>query len=165
MSDRGLLEPQRLGKEAREDAEREAPGSAEIMLTFATVDAGADSPFAWRRLGAAVALATIGSVGTWSVPVVLPSVQAAFGVARGDASLPFTLTMIGFGFGGVVMGRLADHRGIVWPITCGTLALGCGYVLSGFAGDIWQFALAQGLIGFGSSAMFGPLMSDISHWF
>jgi MFS family permease len=73
--------------------------------------------------------------------------------------------MIGFGFGGVVMGRLADHRGIVWPITCGTLALGCGYVLSGFAGDIWQFALAQGLIGFGSSAMFGPLMSDISHWF
>ncbi len=38
-------------------------------------------------------------------------------------------------------------------------------MLSGFAGDIWQFALAQGLIGFGSSATFGPLMSDISHWF
>ena len=67
MSDRGLLEPQRLGKEAREDAEREAPGSAEIMLTFATVDAGINSPFAWLRLGAAVVLATIGGVGMWSV--------------------------------------------------------------------------------------------------
>ena len=41
MSDRGLPEPRRLGKEAREDAEREAPGSAEIMLTFATVDEAA----------------------------------------------------------------------------------------------------------------------------
>ena len=38
-------------------------------------------------------------------------------------------------------------------------------MLSGAAGNIWQFALAQGLIGFGSSATFGPLMSDISHWF
>src|SRR5256885_4003483 len=73
MSDRGLPEPQRLGKEAHEDAEREAPGNAEIMPTFATVDAGIDSPFAWRRLGAAAALASIGSVGTWAVPVVLPA--------------------------------------------------------------------------------------------
>ena len=45
MSDRGLLEPQRLGKEAR-DVDREAPGSAEIMLTFARVGAGIDSAFA-----------------------------------------------------------------------------------------------------------------------
>jgi MFS family permease len=38
-------------------------------------------------------------------------------------------------------------------------------VLSAAAGSIGQFALAQGLIGLGSSATFGPLMSDISHWF
>jgi MFS family permease len=86
-------------------------------------------------------------------------------VARGEAALPFTLTMIGFGVGGMVMGRFADRRGIVWPATCGALALGCGYVVSGLASNIGQFALAQGLIGFGSSATFGPLMSDISHWF
>jgi MFS family permease len=101
----------------------------------------------------------------WSFVVALPAVQASFGVARGEASLPFTLTMIGFGLGGMVMGRLADRRGMAWPAACGALALGCGYVLSGFAANIWQFALAQGLLGFGSSATFGPLMSDISHWF
>src|SRR5262249_62067970 len=94
MSDRGLLKPRRLGKEPREDAEREAPGSAESMLTFATVDAGVDSPFAWRRLGAAVMLATIGSVGTWSVPVVLPAGQAALCVGRGDASRPVAPPLI-----------------------------------------------------------------------
>ncbi len=138
-----------------------------MQANAAGTSAGAEieSAYAWLRLATALALGTIGSIGMWSFVVALPAVQADFGVARGEASLPYTLTMIGFGLGGMVMGRLADRRGIGWPATCGALALGCGYVLSGFAGDIWQFALAQGLIGFGSSATFGPLMSDISHWF
>jgi MFS family permease len=124
-----------------------------------------ESPYAWVRLAAALALGTIGSIGMWSFVVALPAVQAGFGVARADASLPFTLTMMGFGLGGVVMGRLADRHGIVWPVVIGVLALGSGYALTGVAANITQFALAQGLIGLGSSATFGPLMSDISHWF
>ena len=124
-----------------------------------------ESPYAWLRLAVALALGTIGSIGMWSFVVALPAVQASFGIARADASLPFTLTMIGFGLGGVVMGRFADRYGIVWPAVIGALALGAGYALSGVATNITQFALAQGLIGVGSSATFGPLMSDISHWF
>src|SRR5262252_1363321 len=135
------------------------------MLTFATVDAGVDSPFAWRRLGAAVVLATIGSVGTWSVPVVLPAVQAAFGVARGDASLPFTLAMVGFGVGGVMMGRLTDRFGALVPVLCGVSALSTGYIAAGFAPNLMLFALVHVLIGLGSSATFGPLMADASQWF
>ena len=121
--------------------------------------------YAWLRLAAALALGTIGSIGMWSFVVALPAVQAGFGVARADASLPFTLTMIGFGLGGVVMGRFADRYGIVWPVADRRAGARRGYVLSGVAANIRQFALAQGLIGFGSSATFGPLMSDISHWF
>ena len=124
-----------------------------------------DSAYAWLRLGVALVLGTVGSVGMWSFVVALPAVQADFGVARGDASLPFTLTMIGFGAGGILLGRLADRFGIVPPVVAGALALGAGYVLSGLAGSLWQFALAQGLIGLGSSGTFGPLMTDISHWF
>ena len=124
-----------------------------------------ESPYAWLRLAAALALGTIGSIGMWSFVVALPAVQAAFGVTRGEASLAFTLTTIGFGLGGIVLGRFADRRGIVWPVTCGALVLGAGYVLSARADSITQFALAQGLIGFGASATFGPLMSDMSHWF
>ncbi|MGZ3311036.1 MAG: hypothetical protein ACXU8R_21215, partial [Xanthobacteraceae bacterium] len=60
------------------------------MLKSGTVHAGVESTFAWWRLAAAVVLGAVGSVGMWSVPVVLPAVQAEFGVARGDASLPFT---------------------------------------------------------------------------
>ena len=103
-----------------------------------------DSSHAWMRLLVALALGTIGSVGMWSFVVALPAVQADFGVARGEASLPFTLTMIGFGAGGIVMGRLADRFGIVLPVVCGAITLGVGYMLSGIAGNLWQVQVETG---------------------
>jgi MFS family permease len=126
---------------------------------------GIDSNTAWTRLAVALLLGTIGSVGMWSFVVALPAVQADFGIARGEASLPFTLTMFGFGIGGIVMGKLADRFGIVVPVLLGALVLGAGYGLSGIVSGIGTLALAQGLLGFGSAATFGPLMTDISHWF
>jgi MFS family permease len=125
----------------------------------------AESPYAWLRLGIALLVGTIGSIGMWSVVVALPAVQADFGVARADASLPFTLAMIGFGVGGIVMGRLADRFGIVPPVVLGATALGLGYAAAGLAANLWLFTAAHALIGFASSATFGPLMADISHWF
>ncbi len=125
-----------------------------------------DSRAAWLRLAAAVALSTIGGVGMWSVVVALPAIQADFGVARADASLPFTMVMIGFAGGGIFMGRLADRFGIAVPLTIGTAALSAGYLAAGWASSLWQVALAHGLlIGVGCSASFGPIMADISHWF
>jgi MFS family permease len=126
-----------------------------------------DSPYAWFRLGFAMLLCTIGGVGMWSVVVALPAVQAEFGVDRGAASLPYTLTMLGYATGGVLMGRLADRFGVARPIIAGSIALGLGYVASGLAGGLGQFMLAHGLlIGFlGSSSTFGPLIADTSLWF
>lgn len=125
-----------------------------------------DSPYAWRRLGIVLAISTVGGVGMWSVVVTLPAIQADFGVDRAGAALPYTLAMIGFACGGVVMGRLADRFGIAVPAALGALCLSIGYIAVGFAADLWQVALAHGLlIGFGCSATFGPLMAEISHWF
>jgi MFS family permease len=125
-----------------------------------------DSPSAWLRLCVAVVISTVGGAGMWTVPVALPAMQAEFGVARADASLPFTLTMFGFALGGVFMGRLADRFGILVPILCGSVAIGVGYVAAGYATTLTQFALAYGLlIGVGCSASFAPLIADTSHWF
>src|SRR6476646_6091147 len=124
-----------------------------------------DSPTAWLRLGVAVLLSTIGGVGMWSYMVALPAIQADFGVSRADASLPFTMVMFGFAGGGVLMGRLADRFGIALPLGIGTLALTTGFLAVGWSPNLWMVALAHGLIGIGCSASFGPLMSDISHWF
>jgi MFS family permease len=125
-----------------------------------------ESPYAWARLGAALVLAALGGVGMWSVIVALPAVQAEFGVARAAASLPYTVTMICFGLGGIVMGRLSDRVGIVFPVVGGALCLALGYVVASQAASLWQFTLAQGLlVGIASSATFAPLIADTSLWF
>jgi MFS family permease len=124
-----------------------------------------DSPRAWLRLGATVLISTIGGVGMWSVVVSLPVVQAEFAIARAQATLPFTLAMLGFATGGVVMGRLLDRIGILGPIGVGAIALGIGYVGAANAHSLLAFALAHTVIGFGSSVTLGPLMADISQWF
>jgi MFS family permease len=125
-----------------------------------------DSSAAWLRLAVAVLLSTLGGVGMWSYMVALPAIQSDFGIGRGEASLPFTLAMIGFACGGVLMGKLADRFGIAVPMALGTLLLTAGYLLVGLSSSVWQVALAHGLlIGLGCSASFGPLMADTSHWF
>jgi MFS family permease len=128
--------------------------------------ADVESRYAWLRLGLSLALSTIGGVGMWSVVVALPAVQVEFGVARGDASLPYTLTMIGFGLASIWLGRLADRYGIMVPIVIGTVALALGFAGAGSAHSLWLFALAQGaLIGTGSAATFAPLLAHVSLWF
>jgi MFS family permease len=131
------------------------------------VQSEAESSYAWLRLAASLALMTLGGAGMYIVTVALPPIQAEFGVGRSDASLPYTLTMIGFGLGGILMGRLADRFGVRVPVLIGTFCLGAGFVVAGFSGNLWQFALAQGLlIGFlGCSATFAPLVADTSLWF
>ena len=126
-----------------------------------------DSRYAAFRLGVTLALMTLGSAGMYVVPVALPAVQADFGVARADASLPYTLLMIGFGIGGMAMGRLADRFGVSVPLLIGAAGLGLGFAGAAVSASIWWFALAHGLlIGLvGSSATFAPLIADTSLWF
>ncbi len=126
-----------------------------------------DSRFAVVRLGVTLLLMTVGSAGMYVVSVALPAVQAEFGVARAAASLPYTALMVGFGLGGILMGRLADRHGVMVPLLIGAVGLGAGYAAAGLSGSIGGFALAHGLlIGFfGSSAVFAPLVADTSLWF
>lgn len=127
---------------------------------------GIDSAHAWMRLGISVLLATIGGVGMWAVVVVLPAVQAEFGVDRAAASMPYTATMVGFAAGNVLVGRAIDRMGYWIPALIASVALGAGFLLASLTSSILQFTLVQGLlIGVGTSAIFGPLIADISHWF
>ena len=128
---------------------------------------GIETPYSWLRLIIAILVGTIGGVGMWSVVVALPAVQAEFGTGRGNASLPYTLVMFGVAVGGLFMGRMSDKRGIALPLMIGAVALGAGYALAALSPNIWVFIIIHGvLIGaLGSSASFGPLMSNTSMYF
>ncbi len=126
-----------------------------------------DSAYSWWRLTLSLAMSTIGGVGLWSVVVVLPTIEAEFGVDRGGASLPYTATMIGFAIGGIYMGRIADKYGVFAPLMLGSIMLGLGYIGAANTTSLWQFIVVQAVcIGMlGSSASFAPLVADVTHWF
>ena len=136
-------------------------------MTSTAVRHAADSRYAAYRLFVTMLLMTVASGGMYIVAVMLPAVQAEFAIARGEASLPYTFLMIGFGVGGVLMGRLADRFGVMWPLLLGALGLGLGFVACGLAPNIVVFSLAQGLLVglLGSAAAFAPLMADTTLWF
>ena len=126
-----------------------------------------DSRYSWLRLAVSLALSTIGGIGLWAGIVVLPFIQVEFGVDRSGASFPYTMTMIGFALGGVLMGRLADRFGIMVPMFIGAIMLGLGFIAAGLAPNYWMYVAAQaGLVGlFGCATTFGPLVADVSLWF
>src|SRR5947209_8408577 len=102
-------------------------------------DQGIESRYAWWRLAVSLALMTIGGSGMYSITVVLPRIQQEFGVDRGAASLPYTLTMIGFGLGGVMMGKLADRFGVFVAVMVGATGLGAGFIAAGLAPNLFMF--------------------------
>jgi len=125
-----------------------------------------DSGYAWGRLMICLMLSTIGSVGLWAGVVVLPLIQEDYGVDRGAASLAYTSVMLGFGIGGVIIGRLVDRLGALIPIFLAAICIGSGFYLSALSTNIWQLSLINGLlVGVGASATFAPLMADVSQWF
>ncbi|WP_291214316.1 MFS transporter [Hydrogenophaga sp.] len=125
-----------------------------------------DSPVAVRRLLTTLALVTLGNSGMYVVAVVLPAVQAEFGVGRADASLPYTLMMVCLGIGGLFTGKLADRYGITPVLRVGALAVTGGFIWAAYSGSIWTFGLAHGLLlgMLGSSSTFAPLLADTALW-
>jgi len=124
-----------------------------------------DSRYSWIRLGISLAIGTIGNVGMWAIIVIMPAVQAEFSVDRADASIPYTLTMVGFALGNLLIGRAVDRYGVSFALIGAAVATTAGFVLAAASGSVWLLSAMQFVIGFGTAACFGPLIADISHWF
>ena len=136
------------------------------MLSSAPADPSLiDSRQAAWRLLVTLGLVVLGNSSMYVVAVVLPTVQAEFGIGRAEAAMPYTLMMVCLGLGGIWTGRLADRHGLMPVLWVGALAVCGGFVWAGLSGSIWAFGLAHGLLGFiGSSSTFAPLLADTALW-
>ena len=101
----------------------------------------------------------------WAIIIVMPAVQSEFSIARADASLPYTLTMVGFALGNLFIGRVVDRFGVTKALISAALTIAVGFALSAISGSVFTLSVMQFVVGFGTAASFGPLIADISHWF
>ena len=124
-----------------------------------------DSRYSWFRLVVTMLVAVIANAGMWAIVVILPAVQAEFGTSRADASLPYTLNMIGFALGNFALGRALDRFGVTVSLILAALGIVGGLILAILSQSIAMLSFAQLVIGFASAVGFGPLIADISHWF
>ncbi|WP_343116560.1 MFS transporter [Ostreiculturibacter nitratireducens] len=124
-----------------------------------------DGRAAWIRLGISLLIAVVGNVGMWAIVLILPSVQAEFGVDRADASLPYTLTMVGFALGNYFIGRAVDRFGVTRSLIGAAITIAAGNALAAASHSVTMLAAAQLVVGFGTAASFGPLIADVSQWF
>ena len=51
-------------------------------------------------------LCALGFIGMWSVVMILPSIETEFQISRSSVTIPYVLTMFGFGVGNIIVGKL-----------------------------------------------------------
>ncbi len=124
-----------------------------------------DSTRSWFRVFLLFILAVIGTVGMWSVVVFIPEIENEFKVDRGTSSLLYAATMIGFGFGTVIIGKIFDKHGIKKPIVIASISLIISYYLYSISIYFWNLLFLQAFMGFAAAAFFGPAMADITNFF
>jgi MFS family permease len=102
----------------------------------------------------------------WITVVALKAIAAETGGLRSVPALATALGWIGYGAGGLLMGRIAEKIGVRWTVIFGAVMIALGLALSSL-GAIWQLYLGYGvLVGFfGIGSMNAPLYVYITKWF
>lgn len=124
-----------------------------------------DSASSWQRLLVALLIGLVANAGMWAVVVIMPAVEAEFALMRADTSLPYMLSMLGYGLGNFIIGRWVDRVGIATALTGASFGIAASFFAATQAGNIGVLAAIHFILGLFAAVGFAPLMSDISHWF
>jgi len=124
-----------------------------------------DSRYSWLRLLITLAIGLVANASMWLVVVIMPAVEVEFVLTRAETTLPYTLSMVGFGLGNFLIGRLVDRVGIMLALIVAAIGLITSLIIATLARDIFELAAIHFILGLFAAVGFAPLMSDISHWF
>ncbi len=99
--------------------------------------------------------------------VFLLPVQTGLGVSRPDITLTYSVYMLAYGISGPLAGQMIDRLGARVAYGFGLVCLGAGYVLAGFATELWHYMLGVGLMGGLGAAALGMIVASalLSRWF
>jgi MFS family permease len=99
--------------------------------------------------------------------VFLLPVQKGLGVSRADITLTYSVYMLAYGISGPLAGQMIDRLGARVAYGFGLVCLGAGYVLAGFATELWHYMLGVGLMGGLGAAALGMIVASalLSRWF
>ena len=124
-----------------------------------------DSIKSWIRLILLFTIGVIGTVGMWSVVVVMPAIEKEFNIDRGQASLLYATTMVGFGLGNFLIGKIIDKFGLKFPIIFAIIILVSSYLIAIISTEFWHLLILQIFMGTAAATFFGPSMADIGNFF
>lgn len=120
----------------------------------------------WVVAGVSLLLLGMSFGGPWITAVGLKEIASDTGGARSVPALAVSLCFFGTAIGGLLMGRLANSRGIRITVIFGSAMIALGLVISSF-GAPWQLWLGHGLFMglLGNSGLNAPLFVYVSRWF
>ena len=113
----------------------------------------------------ALVIGLVANAGMWAVVVIMPAVEAEFALTRAETSLPYMLSMLGYGLGNFTIGRWVDRVGIATALIGASFGIAVSFFAATQASDIGVLAAVHFVLGLFAAVGFAPLMSDISHWF
>ena len=99
--------------------------------------------------------------------VFLLPVQKGLGVSRSDITLTYSVYMLAYGLSGPLAGQLIDRLGARIAYGFGLASLGLGYLLAGFATELWHYLVTVGLLGGLGAASLGMIVASslLTRWF
>jgi MFS family permease len=125
-----------------------------------------ETRYSWIAASLSVLVLTMSYGSFWIIAVGLKQVAAETGGSRSVPSLASSLAWFGTGFGGLVMGRLADRFGIRATVMFGSASMAVGLLISSL-GEPWHLYVGHGLFMglLGNSGINAPLYIYVSRWF
>ncbi len=120
----------------------------------------------WVVAGVILVIMAIAFGAPWITIVALKDIAAEVNGARSIPAFASALMWFGAGFGGIMMGRIAERIGVRWTVVCGAAMIAVGLVLSTW-GPPWPLYIGHGLfIGLiGIGGINAPCYVYISRWF
>lgn len=127
---------------------------------------GLEERYGWVMVAVGAVFLGAGNGSLVTISVFLAPLTTEFGWLRGETAFAYMAGAISVGFGGMVMGYLADRFSTRAVVLVGAIGLGLSYLLLARQTSLWQFYLFYCLLGgLGTAAFFAPLLANVGSWF